>query len=119
MQTHDFAITNMGLLGYAAAIAAADGQYTRAVILAQVAARLQGETGWDDAHLLDWFRRVLTPAFETLGKDAVAHAQARGDLMTVGEAFDYAAGGYGDLPQGTPACSPLGQATDVNAPTRK
>ena len=35
--------------------------------------------------------------------------------MTVGEAFDYAAGGYDDLPRGTPARSPLGQATDVNA----
>jgi len=100
-QTHDFAITNLGLLGYAAAIAAADGQNTRAVILTQVAARLLGETGWDDAHLLDWFRRTLRPAFETLGKDAAAHARAKGDLMTVGEAFDYAAGGYDDLPRGT------------------
>ena len=60
-QTHDFAITNLGLLGYAAAIAAADGQNTRAVILTQVAARLLGETGWDDAHLLDWFRRTSAP----------------------------------------------------------
>jgi predicted ATPase/class 3 adenylate cyclase len=94
-RTQDLAILNLALLGYAAAIAAADGQYTRAVILAQVAARLQMETGWVDAQLLEWFWRTLSPAFETLGTDA-AHAQAKGDLMTVGEALDYAAGGYND-----------------------
>jgi non-specific serine/threonine protein kinase len=104
-----------GDLARASDSAASDGQYTRAVILTQVAVRLLGETGWDDAHLLDWFRRTLRPAFETLGKDAAAHARAKGDLMTVGEAFDYAAGGYDDLPRGTPARSPLGQAKDVNA----
>jgi hypothetical protein len=63
------------------------------VILAHVAARLQTETGWEDAQLLEWFWRTLTPAFETLSKDAVAHAQANGDLMTVEDALDYAAGG--------------------------
>jgi tetratricopeptide (TPR) repeat protein len=90
-RTQDLAILNLALLGYAAAIAAADGQYTRAVILAQVALRLQVETGWVDSQLLDWFWRTLSPAFETLGTDAAAHAQAKGDLMTVGEALDYAA----------------------------
>jgi hypothetical protein len=91
--TRELAVLNLALLGYAAAIAAADGQYARAVILAHVAARLQTETGWEDAQLLEWFWRTLTPAFETLSKDAVAHAQANGDLMTVEEALDYAAGG--------------------------
>ena len=92
----DLAIVNQALLGYAAAIAAADGQYTRAVILAQVAVRLQAETGWVDAQLLDWFWRTLSPAFETLGTQAAAHAQAKGDLMTVGEALVYAASSYDD-----------------------
>jgi predicted negative regulator of RcsB-dependent stress response len=95
IRTQDLAILNLALLGYAAAITAADGQYTRAVILAQVAVRLQTETGWVDAQLLDWFWRTLSPAFERLGKDA-APAQAKGDLMTVGEALDYAASGYDD-----------------------
>jgi hypothetical protein len=64
------------LLGYAA-IAAADGQTARAVILAQVALRLQTETGWQDAQLLDWFWRTLSPAYATLGQDTAAQAQAR------------------------------------------
>jgi predicted ATPase/class 3 adenylate cyclase len=92
-RTRELAMLNLALLGYAAAIAAADGKHTRAVILSQVAARLQTETGWENAQLLEWFWRTLTPAFETLSKDAAAHAQAKGDLMTVGEALDYAAGG--------------------------
>ena len=95
-RTQDLAILNLALLGYAAAIAAVDGQYTRAVILAQVAARLQAETGWVDAQLLDWFWRTLSPAFEKLGTDAAAHAQAKGDLMTVAEALGYAASRYAD-----------------------
>ena len=94
--TQELAILNLALLGYAAAIAAADGQYTRAVILAQVAARLQTETGWENAQLLEWFWRTLTPAFEALRKDAAARAQAKGHLMTVGEALDYAANGHDD-----------------------
>ena len=87
---------NLALLGYAAAIAAVGGQYSRAVTLAQVAVRLQAETGWEDAQLLDWFWRTLSPAFETLGEDAAARSQAKGDLLTVGEALDYAASGDND-----------------------
>jgi hypothetical protein len=63
------------------------------VILAQVAVRLQAETGWQDAWLLEWFWRTLTPAFETLSNDAAARAQAKGDRLTVAEALDYAATG--------------------------
>ena len=93
-RTRELAVLNLALLGYAAAIAAVGGQHTRAVILPQVAARLQTETGWEDAQLLEWFWRILAPAFERLGKDAAARAQAKGDLMTVAEALDYAAGGH-------------------------
>ncbi|HEY6276547.1 MAG TPA: adenylate/guanylate cyclase domain-containing protein [Streptosporangiaceae bacterium] len=95
-RTRELAVLNLALLGYAAAIAAADGQPARAVILAQVALRLQAETGWQDAQLLEWFWRTLSPAFEILGEDTAAEAQAKGDLMTVGEALDYAASGDDD-----------------------
>ena len=92
-RTRELAVLNLALLGYAAAIAAADGQCARAVILAQVAVRLQAETGWQDAQLLEWFWRTLIPAFETLSNDAAARAQAKGDRLTVAEALDYAATG--------------------------
>jgi hypothetical protein len=60
----DSAVVNLALLGYAAAIAAADGRPRRAVVLTEIALGLLSATGWRDDELLAWFWRTVTPAYQ-------------------------------------------------------
>jgi predicted ATPase/class 3 adenylate cyclase len=86
------AVVNLALLGYAAAIAAADGRARRAVVLTEIALGLLSATGWQDDELLAWFWRTVAPAYEELDEAALAGAREQAQRMLPGAALSYAAG---------------------------
>jgi predicted ATPase/class 3 adenylate cyclase len=86
------AVVNLALLGYAAAIAAADGRRQRAVVLTEAALGLLSATGWKDDELLAWFWRTVAPSYEALDEAAMAGAREQAQRMLPGAALLYAAG---------------------------
>jgi predicted ATPase/class 3 adenylate cyclase len=90
-QGQRLAILSLALLGYAGAIAAAEGRHRRAVVLTEVALRLKTESGWVDDALLDWYWRTLLPAYDALAAPDLSAAQDAGNRMSVDGALAYAA----------------------------
>ena len=86
------AVVNLALIGYAAAIAAADGRPRRAVVLTETALGLLSATGWQDDELLAWFWRTVAPSYEALDEAAMVAAREQAQRMRPGAALLYAAG---------------------------
>jgi predicted ATPase/class 3 adenylate cyclase len=86
------AVVNLALLGYAAAIAAADGRRQRAVVLTEAALGLLSATGWKDDELLAWFWRTVAASYEALDEAAMAGAREQAQRMLPDAALLYAAG---------------------------